>query len=834
MSVYGYVRSAEAIKKNKIRNYLTATDCGQPKRNNMHKHYFKIAWRNLWKNKIISIINIFGLSAGIAFAMLIAGYVWNELQVNKHLKNADNQYILQSKWKDLNMGLELSTLGPLPKALKEQYPHLVANYYRFDGITSNISKGDKAFRENIQLSDSTLFTMYGFKLIHGDERTALNAPFTMVITTEKAVKYFGKTDVVGQTLAVENFSADKHDFLITGVTAADLDQNSVTYLNENNDNQFIISNRSISYFGRDIDNWANPYVIGYVELKDGVLPSELEEPMNRLIRQNAPGNVSENLKPELVQLKSYYLDANNGLVRKMLYVLSGIALFILLMAIVNFVNISIGKSANRMKEIGLRKVLGGRRNQLIIQLLTESVLLVFFATLFALVIYEVSNSYFATVLGKNIPALSAYPAYFIVILFSVILFVGTLAGIYPAFFLSSLKSVDSLKGKLAIEDNVLLRKALVGFQFCTAVMVFAGALIISKQVDLFFSSDLGYDKDFVISAQVPRDWSPEGQQRLKNIRNQFAALPQVEAAAISYEIPNGQNSGPSLVYKASADSTQAISTQTLIADENYAKTYGLSLVSGSFFHPEGYSDSLNVVINETQAKAFGWKSDEAVGRKLKIQGRPAIFTVTGVTKDFHFGSMQKVIQPVTFFHVRYNPFYRYLSFKLYPGHIEKSLVGLQKKWSVLLPGAPFEYTFMDQTLEKLYKTEMQLKKASYAASGLSLIIVSLGILGLISLNVQKRTKEIGIRKLLGSSVAGIVSLFMKEFLFIMLWASLVACPLAYIMMQGWLNDYAHRIPLTALPFIVSILILGSITAVVIVLQTIKVALANPVKSLRTE
>ena len=799
----------------------------------MLKNYIKIAWRNLFNNKVISVMNIFGLSMGISFAFLVGGYVWNELQVNKHLKNADNQYILQSKWKDPNMGLEITTLGPLAKVLKEQYPNLVANYYRFDAVTSNISKGNKAFRENIQLSDSTLLTMYGLNLMQGDERTALNDPYTMVVTGEIARKYFDKTEVVGQTLSIENFSGTKHDFTITGVLSK-LHENSVTHFNEANDNQIFISNSSSQFFGRDIEPWANQFVLGYVELQNGVVPADLAKPIKQLIKQNTVAQINNNLKTVLVPLKSYYLDANNGLVKKMLYTLSGIALFILIMAVVNFVNISIIKSSARMKEIGLRKVLGGQRKELIFQFLTESVLLVQFATLFALAIYQLSKTYFGTLLGSKIPGLFAYPGYFIVIPISIILIIGNLAGIYPAFFLSSLKSIDSLKGKLKVKENALLRRLLIGFQFCTAVMVFAGAFIISKQVDLFFSRDLGYDKEYVVSAQVPRNWTQQGVRRLETIGNEFETLPQVKATSLSYEIPNGNNGGPALMYKASSDSTQAISTQALVSDENYTKTYGLPLVAGTFFHPGGYSDSLNVVINETQAKAFGWKNQEAIGQQLRVQGRPATFTIAGVIKDFHFGSMQEAIQPVTFFHVRYMPFYRYFSFKLKPGNIEKSLAALQKKWSVILPGSPFEYTFMDDTLKKLYHTELQLKKASYTASALSLIIVAFGIIGLISLNVQKRTKEISIRKVLGSSVTAIVSLFMKEFLVIVLLAGFIACPLAYIIMQGWLDDYAYRIPLSPLPFLISVLVLGLITTVVIVLQTIKAAMANPVKSLRTE
>jgi hypothetical protein len=299
----------------------------------MIKNYFKIAWRNIIKSRFYSAVNIIGLSTGIAFTLLITAYVWSQLEVNKNLKNADRQYIIQSKWKDPNMGYELSTLGPLAKALKENYPNLVANYYRWDGVSSNVSKGDKSFREGLQICDSTMFNMYGFTLLHGDAKTAFEGPFSVVITTDKAIKYFGKTDVVGQTLTIQNFSGSKHDFMITGVMNMP-SKNSVTWLNDDNDNQVYISSNNLSYFGRNMD-WPNPHIAGYIELQNGVTPKDLIKPIAHLVKQNAPPQIATNMSPYLVPLKKYYLSADNGVIQKMLYALSAIALFILLMAIRN-------------------------------------------------------------------------------------------------------------------------------------------------------------------------------------------------------------------------------------------------------------------------------------------------------------------------------------------------------------------------------------------------------------------------------------------------------------------------------------------------------------------
>jgi ABC-type antimicrobial peptide transport system permease subunit len=798
----------------------------------MIKNYFKIAWRNIVKNKFYSAVNIIGLSTGIAFTLLISAYVWSELQVNKNLKNADRQYIIQSKWKDPNEGYFLATLGPLGKALKENYPNLVANYYRYDGITSNISKGDKSFRENIQVGDSTMLNMYGFSLLHGDKHTALHQPYTTVITAAKALKYFGKTDVVGQTITIESFSGTKHDFLITGVLNK-VSNNSVTNLVDGYSGDFYVSTDNLDFFGRNM-TWQNAFIANYIELQKGVAPKDLVQPIAHLIRQNAQPQVATDLTPQLVSLKDFYLDANNGLIKKMLYALSAIALFILVMAIINFINMSVSRASARMKEIGIRKVLGGMKKQLILQFLTESIVIAFISTVFAFIIYLLTRNLFSNVLLHEVPLLTAFPVYYVLFPLLFVLIVGFIAGIYPAFVLSSLKSVDSLKGKPSVKENVLMRKSLAGFQFSIAAIAFIGAIIISQQINLFLSSDLGYNKDYILSAQLPRNWTQAGVNKMENIRNQFADIPSVNSVSLSYEIPDGNNSGPAGLYRFGTDSSTAITASALTTDENYTSVYKIPMRTGSFF--EGHAmDSGKIIINEAAANALRWKNvSDAIGKQIRIPGDPTVFTIKGVTGNFHFGSMQQKVAPIAFFNVQFAPIYRYMSFKLKPGNIKASIDAVQKKWSSLLPGAPFEYKFMDDTLANLYKSEIQLKKASYTATALALVIVLLGVLGLVSLSIQKRTKEIGIRKVLGSSVLGIVSLFIKEFLLTILIGGLVAAPLAYMIIHSWLQNYAYRINITPGPFIISIFVLGLITALIICLQTIKTALANPVDSLRSE
>lgn len=801
----------------------------------MIKNYLTIAWRNIIKRPFFSVLNITGLFAGISFVLLISAYVWSEVQVNRSLRNAKQQYFLQSKWKDDNMGIAITTLAPVAKRLKEDYPTLVANYYRWDGITSGVSKGEKSFREGIQLGDSTVLNMYGFELLHGNKATALTEPYSAVITAATAIKYFGKTDVVGESLTIQNFSGGKREFAITGVLKG-ISKNSVTNLNENNNNTIFIPANTYSYFGRtNMDDWNNTWIPSYVELKEGASVASVDKAIKQLMQTNASDVIRANLTIQLIPLESYYLNYNNGLVKKMLYTLSFIGLFILLMAVVNFINIAISSAGNRMREIGVRKVLGGMKTQLIAQFLAESFILVLLATLMAIIAYPLLSPWFSEMVGREIPSLFSFPLYFAAIPFSLVLLVGLLAGAYPAFVLSSVNTINSLKGKIkTVKENIWLRKSLVGFQFGIALIVLTCAAIVTMQVNYFFSKSLGYNKEYIVSSQVPRDWSKEGVQKMKTIRNQFETMPEVSSATISYEIPNGMNGAQPSVFNLGADSTTAVPMQSLVTDENYLSTYQVPLVDGSFFDSRGL-DSGKIIVSEKAIKALGYKTTSAaIGQQVKMIGDPTIFTIKGVVKDFHFGSMQAGIQPLVFFDVNTAIAHRFLSFKIKPGNVAESIEAIQKKWRQLMPGSAFEYSFMDDTLKKLYATEIQLKKAAYAATALSLVIVFLGVLGLVSLSIQKRIKEIGIRKVLGASVSSIINLFVQEFTIIILVAACIAGPLAYIVMHKWLNNYASHVNITIVPFVISMLVLAVVTIVLIMLQTFKASVANPVKSLRTE
>jgi len=802
----------------------------------MLKNYFKIAWRNIVKHRFYTAINIFGLLTGLTFTFLIGAYVWGELQVNRDLKNYKRQYLLMSDWKDPNMGLDFTSLAPLAKTLKDKYPSLVSNYYRFDGISSNVSKGDKIFSEGIHIGDSTLLSMYGFKLIYGNKKTALVNPYSVLITENRALKFFGKTNVIGETITIQSFSGDKHNFDITGVLK-ELPKNSITQIHSSDLPNFFMPRNTLSFFSRnDFKSWSNIYVPSYIELKPGATLKELELAIQTLISQNAPDRIKQNLKVNPVTLTDYYLQKDNGLVKRMISTLSYVGLFILLMAIVNFINITISASSNRMREIGIRKVLGGIKTQLIFQFLIESVIMVSLATLFAVVAFSLLRPVFSQLIGFQIPALFSFPTYFIYLLAALVILLSLLTGLYPAFILSSLKATDSLKGTLkTIKENVYLRKLLVGFQFSVALIVLVGAIIVSQQIDYFFGKNLGYNKEHILSSQVPRNWTLEGVEKMETIRNEFEAMPQISHATLSYEIPNGNYGGQTLVYQPKTEISQALSMLSLAIDDKFLSTYEIPIKAGSSFNVTGEIDSSKVIINEKAVLALGWKNaEEAIGQQVKIQNSDIVYTIQGVSTNFHFSSMHQQIRPIIFFNLRVFKAYRYLSFRIQPTHINETIIAIQKKWATLLPNSSFEYSFMDDTLTKLYTSEIQLKKAAYNASFLSIIIVLLGIIGLISLEIHKRIKEIGIRKVLGASLPNIVKLFLTEFLIIILLASVIAGPIAYYIMKKWLQNYVYRIDMTTGPFIYSIVVLVIITIALIGLITIKVANANPVKSLRTE
>lgn len=801
----------------------------------MLSNYFKTALRSILRQPFYATLNVLGLALGIAFTLLIGIFCWSELRVNRQLRQADRQYILTSDWKDPNLGYPLATLGPLPKALRENYPGLVANFYRFDGVWAVVSAGEKHFREGLQVGDSTLLPMYGFSLVQGDVATALNGPGDVVITAEKAIKFFGTKEAVGKVLTLDNFSGGRRDFRVTGVLQ-DPPRNSVTRLSAANENGIFISAANLGWFGRNME-WRNPNIAGYIELQPGVDAAALQGPIAQLVEANASPAMAANLRVVPMKLSTFYLTSDNGAVQKMVTMVAFIAVFILGMAVINFVNLAISRAALRQKEIGIRKVLGGLKNQLRRQLLAESMVLTIAATLLAIGAYPLLAPLFASMLGRDLPALGALPP---AEWAGVGLFMGVtgwLTGVYPAMRLSSMPSIEALKGRVGkVKENRLFRRGLIGFQLGTAIVVFTGALIVSEQVHLFFSDRLGYNKEHILSSQLPRDWSRDGVRRMETIRDVFSRMPGVREVTLSFEIPDGMNSGGLTGYRDGADSTQGVMAQALVADGHYAATYQIPMAAGVFYHATGESgvgDSTRVVINETAARAFGWRdATVAVGQRLRLYSpRNSPVVVSGVVKDFHFDGMGAAIQPAVFCPVRLMGIYRFLSFKLEPGITPGSL---EKEWARLMPGAPFDYKYMNESLRTVYAGELRLGKAASTATVLAIVIVLLGVVGLVASSVRLRMREIAIRKVIGASVPGIIRLFLREYLSVLVMAGIAGGAVAAWIMQRWLEGYATRISITGWPFLIATGGLGLVIALLIAGQTVSAAMSNPVEALRRD
>jgi putative ABC transport system permease protein len=802
----------------------------------MFKNYWILGWRHLIRRPFFSTLNILSICTALLFVLTIGVYIWGEQSINRHLKNARNQYILTTRWKDKNQGMSFTTLGPVARELKEKYPGLVKNYYRGDFISSVVSKGDQHLRESIDIGDSTFLQIYGFPLLHGDPRKALQEPYSVVIRKELALKYFGRTNVLGETLNIQGFTNNNHEFRITGVLDQ-IPENSVTDINFFNHHQLFIPANTANFFSRvDREKWDNIYVPSFIETQEGVQPGQIREAVNRIVAKNVPDHLREKIKIEPVALIDYHLQQDNHLVQKMLYALSILGSFILLMAIVNFVNISISGSSNRIKEIGIRKVMGSQRRQIIIQFLTESIFLVAIAAILAIVLYPVTKPYFEAMVGKSIPALRAFPMSFWMLPVILVILVGLAAGFYPAIVLSAVQTADSVKGKIkSVKENIGLRKALVGLQFSLASLVFIAALIVTKQVRYFFGHELGYTKDQIITAQLPRDWTPEGVRRMETIRNEFSRMPQVEMASLSYEIPDGMNGGSDRIFRADMDSASSIAIQLMVSDEYFLETYKVPMLAGRFYTAEDGGDPTRVVVNATTVRDLGWSSPaEALGRQVRFPGFPERCTIIGVSGDYHFGTMQEKIPPMVFAHIRLTNTYRYLSFKLAPGNTFGTIKLLAEKWAALLPGTTLEYSFMDDTLRNLYRLELQLKNAADLATVICILIAVLGMIGLVALSIQKRSREIGIRKLLGASLSRIMLLFVNDFIGVIVLAGLIACPVAWVFCRQWLENYAYRITITPGPFLLSVIGISVLSLAAILIQTFRLARINPADTLKSD
>ena len=483
----------------------------------------------------------------------------------------------------------------------------------------------------------------------------------------------------------------------------------------------------------------------------------------------------------------------------------------------------------------MRKVMGSSVEQLILQLVLESVVLVFGSAVIALALYSFLRPLFEPILGTSLPHFVDFSGNFVVIYLLSAVAVGVLAGIYPAGRLATRQILHSVKGQAGhVAGKNTARKVLLGIQFMVAMAVLTGAVVIGRQVSVFFSENLGFDKNHLLTAQVPRNWTSKGLADMETIRHEISSLPSVEQASISYDVPSAVGSGMIQVSNAGTAEQQTKLLHLVIADAHYADTYNIPMLAGKFFSADRAGENGYVVINKQAANLLGYtRVADAVGQQVQLNGR-SVAVIAGVTQDFYLHTMHTQLPPVIWTNVFPSSPYRFLTIRIRPGSIGESIAAIQAKWKELMPDAPFEYTFMDETLQQMYAEEMQLRKALGTATVIILIIVILGIVGLVSLMVHQRMKEIGIRKVLGASMIRIIGLFVVEFVWVYGIALLLVVPPTYYLLGQWLSGYHVRTDLDVWVFFWPISGLSVLMLLSIGLQVMRVATDHPVHALRDE
>jgi putative ABC transport system permease protein len=805
----------------------------------MLKNYFKIALRHLTKHSLFSVINISCLAIGITFAMLIGEYIIHEKRVNADVRNVAQQYIIKSNWKVKEMGLDFTTLGPLAQTLKTEYPSLVANYYRYNPVTNVVSAGEKHFKEDIAIGDTTLVSMYGFPLLYGDAKQPFTNNNSAVITETLALKLFGDRNAVGKTLDIQTVRDDKQLYTVSAVLK-DIPYNSMMNLLGDTYSVFVPTVGNRYYPGTDdpAASWTGIFEVSAIELQKGITAKDLEKPIKQLLTKYASKDITDNLTVELAPMKTYYTSNNNGAVQKMITTLLLVVIFIIAMAVINFININIGTSSYRLKEMGLRKVFGGERRQLIFQHLTESLLLTFIAGVLSLGLYELMRGYFTSMLNNPLSPLWKFDFFRIGLLAGFVTLVGLIAGIYPAFIMSASNTVHAIKGKIdTAGGGLVLRRSLLIVQFTLAIVVFISALNVSKQVTYFFNKDLGYNKEqLMVVTAFPKKWDSVGVAKMEMIKQGLLTLPAVKSASLSFEVPDRKPPNGIGILPVGSTSNQPVLIASMGADEDYAQTFGIKVKSGTFFnHGKGAHIPGQIVLNESAIKALGLTAGSAPGQQVKVPSfNNTLFTIAGVVNDFNFSTLHEKIEPLCFMHTQDLVSYRFLTLKLNTADMSNVINAIKEKWDALSPGNPFEYFFMDQKFQQLYQSELQLKKATNVATVLNLLIVFMGIFGVVAFTLVKRQKEIAVRKVLGADVKKIIMLFIKDYALLILISNILAWPLAYGATDYWLQNFAYRMPQNIIPYLFVMGFIFIAATVFIAMQCYKVAVSNPIKSLRTE
>ncbi len=803
----------------------------------MIKNYLKIALRNLLKFKAYSFINVLGLAIGIAACMMILLYINDELSYDKFNTKADQIYRVHTDGKLAGHEINIAfSPQPLGETLVQDYPEVIQYTRLMPNRTMLIRYKDNVFNEsNFFWADSTIFDVFTIPFIEGDPKTALTQPHTVVLTEKLAKKYFGKEDPMDKIMKFE----DGTPYTVKGV---------VKNCPENAHFHYDMFASIASLGMRDTKFWINNNFYTYILLKKGVPGSELAAKLPEFARKYAgpqlkelfgasyedlqkSGNAYEfHMQPlTSIHLHShldYELEPNSDI--KYIYIFSIIALFILLIACINFMNLSTARSTLRSKEVGMRKVLGSNKSQLIKQFLAESILMTFIAVLVAVVLVEVFLPSFDHLAGKDL-SISYFNNWLTIpLLFLTVLVVGLLAGSYPAFFLSSFKPVTVLKGKYNNSGSAWLRSGLVVFQFAISIILFIGTFVVYGQLKYVQQTNLGFDKDHVLVIQ--RAWALE--KNADTFKNELKNNTHIVSASNADNIP-GRIFGQTVFKPEGSQSPQQYILAIMSTGYDFAKTMKLKLLEGRYFSLENPTDSDAVVLNESAVKLMGIKNP--LGKRIMYPGRTPednFLTIIGVLKDFHFESLHQKIRPLVITLDRGQT--AYLPVRISPTDVQGSVAFIEKEWKKFVPNKPFEYFFLNDDFNKLYQSEQKTGEIFTAFSVLAIFIACLGLFGLAAFTAERRTKEIGIRKVMGASIPGIVILLSKEFTKWVLLANIIAWPVAYYFMNNWLQNFAYRINPGLGTFLLSGVIALFIALITVSFQAVKVAVANPVNALRSE
>ena len=810
----------------------------------MFRNYFKTAIRNLYKNKGFSAINIIGLACGLATCLLIILYVADELNYDHYNKKLSQIYRVDA---DIQFGghhFDLaSSPDPLGAALKSNFPQ-VKQYVRLrDHGGFLVKKGNQNIQEDrVILSDSTLFDVFTLPMLAGDVHTALVNPNSVVLTESMVKKYFPKTettDVVGKTLTVNDTSLYKitgvvrdvpkkshfhYDFFVS--IYGQLSPYEINQWTSNNFNTYIVldKNANSKKFSSQLDDFVMKYVEPLFKTMN-ITKEEFKKQGNYLHYNLIPLS-----RIHLYSHKDSELEANGNI--QYVYIFSVIAFFILLIACVNFMNLSTARSSGRAKEVGVRKVLGSLRKNLITQFLTESMLISFISMILALAIAALLLPYFNTLSGKELTTQAFFSSWLLPSLLLLVIIVGLLAGIYPAFYLSSFRPVAVLKGKIAAGFKTgWLRSGLVVFQFAISIFLIIGTLVIYSQLNYIHNKNIGYDRDHVL---VIKNTDALGNEA-KVFKDEVLKLSGVQNATMTGFLPTaGWRSDSPLFPTPTTDTKNAISTQIWRIDENYIPTLGMKMEQGRNFSKDFPTDSSGIIINEAFAKLIGFR--DAVNKPLYYMNNfPSTdftkYHVIGVVRDFNFNSLHDVVTPLVFL---LEPQNGSIAFRVNTANIGNLISSIQQIYKRAAPGQPFRYSFMDADFNKTYRAEQKMAGLSITFSILAILIACLGLFGLITYAATQRTKEIGIRKVLGASISNVVTMLSKDFLKLVLIAALIAFPVGWWAMNKWLQSFAYRIHVSWWIFLVAGITAILIALITVSFQAIKAAVANPVESLRTE